>query len=271
MSGSKRAGEELRVFSPRRTRSRIPPIVYPPQATYLEGSAIITIPDSDVSAMLGDATIFRGLGGADRDELARRMVPRTFARGHVIFHRDDAAGSLHLVRSGSVQVTLETEDGKETVLALFGPGACFGEIAALDGAGRSATVIAAEPTTTLALSREDLMAFIHERPDFALQLISLLASRLRRTDARLEDAYFLDLDGRLARCLVGLAEERGESIADGIRIPPLSQSDLAAMLGSTRVSVNKLLGAYQDAGLIAMHSDGIVIGDMDRLRHRLDR
>ena len=200
------------------------------------------------------------------------MVPRIYRRDQVIFHRDDPAGALHLVRSGTVKVTLETEDGKETVLALFGPGACFGEIAALDGAGRSATVIAAEPTTTLALSREDLMAFIHERPDFALQLISLLASRLRRTDDRLEDAYFLDLDGRLARCLVGLAEERGEPSAGGIRIPlPLSQSDLAAMLGSTRVSVNKLLGAYQDAGLITMETDSVVIRDVEGVRRRLDR
>ncbi len=200
------------------------------------------------------------------------MVPRTYRRDQVIFHRDDPAGALHLVRSGTVKVTLETEDGKETVLAIFGPGVCFGEIAALDGGGRSATVAAAEPTTTLALPRDDLMAFIHERPDFALQLITLLAWRLRRTDERLEDAYFLDLDGRLARCLVGLAEERGQPSSGGIHIPlPLSQSDLAAMLGSTRVSVNRLLGAYQDAALIAMEIDGIVVTDLEGVRRRLDR
>ena len=222
--------------------------------------------------MLSAATIFRGLPASELDELARRMVPRAYQRGHVIFHRGDPPGSLHFVESGSVKVTLTTDDGKETVVALMGPGACFGEIAALDGSPRSASVTAVEPTSTRALLRDDLIAFIRERPDFALQLIELLASRLRRTDERLEDAYFLDLDGRLARCLLDLCDERGQSTADGVRIPlPLSQSDVAAMLGSTRVSVNKLLGAYQDAGLIVMQTDGIVITDVEGVRRRLDR
>ncbi|MDP9237787.1 MAG: Crp/Fnr family transcriptional regulator [Chloroflexota bacterium] len=226
---------------------------------------------SDLSAMLRASPLFRGLVAADIDELARHMVRRVYRRGQIIFHRGDAAGALHYVQSGSVKVTLTTDEGKETVLALFGPGACFGEIAALDGGARSASVTAAEPTTTLALLREDLLTFIRERPDFALQLIALLAARLRRADAQLEDAYFLDLDGRLARCLLDLGTDRGEATAAGMRVPlPLSQTDLAAMLGSTRVSVNKLLGAYQDAGLISFDDGGIIIKNVDGVRRRID-
>lgn len=199
-------------------------------------------------------------------------MPRTYRRGEVIFHRDDPAGALHFIRDGHVKIVLITEAGKETLLALFSAGDCFGEIAALDGGPRSATAVAVERTETLALLRDDLIAFLREHPDFALEVIALLATRLRRLDARLEDAYFLDLDGRLARCLLDLAEEVGERTHDGVRVRmPLSQTDLAAMLGSTRVSVNRLLGVYQDAGMIAVESDALVIKDIEGVRRRIDR
>ena len=227
---------------------------------------------SERTAILASGLLFRSLPPADLARLAERLVPRTYPRGEVVFHRDDPAGALHFIREGQVKIVLTTEGGKETLLALFGAGECFGEIAALDGGARSATAVAVERTETLALLRDDLIAFLREHPDFALDVISLLAMRLRRLDERLEDAYFLDLDGRLARCLLDLAEQSGERAQDGVRVRmPLSQTDLAAMLGSTRVSVNRLLGAYQDAGIIAVERDAIVIKDVEGVRRRIER
>lgn len=206
------------------------------------------------------------------ERLASRLRRRTFRRNEVIFHRGDPAGALYVIRTGRVKITLPSEEGDETVLALLGADDCFGEIAALDGGARSATVTAVEPTEALSLLREDLLAFARENPDFALALISTLAARLRRTDEWLEDAYFSDLDTRMARRLLELTDEHGRPSGDGIEVAfPLTQSDLAGMLGATRVSVNRVLGAYQDAGLLRLGRGSFTVLEPDDLRARAGR
>ena len=225
-----------------------------------------------ITEALAGSSLFQGMGEAELLAMAGRMKPRVYRRGEVIFRREDPAGALHLIQSGSVKISLDNDEGKETVLALFGPGACFGEIAALDGGPRSATVTAVEPTETLALLRTDLLDLMRSQPDVALALIGTLATRLRRIDARLEDAHFLDLDTRFARLLASLAEERGEPTAAGVEIKlPLTQSELAAMIGATRVSANRLLGAYQDAGLVRLQKRSIVLTNMPALLIRAGR
>jgi CRP/FNR family transcriptional regulator, cyclic AMP receptor protein len=226
----------------------------------------------DPAALLRSVALFAGVNEPALTRLARRLQRRTYRRNEVILHRGDPAGALHVIRSGRVKVTLPSEDGDETVITLMGAGDCFGEIAALDGGPRSATVTAVEPTETLALLREDLLACVREEPDLALALIQTLAARLRRTDAWLEDAYFQDLDTRLARRLVELADEQGHPVPDGIEVAfPLTQSDLAGMLGVTRVSVNRLLGVYQDERLLRLNRGSFTILNPDALRRRAGR
>lgn len=222
--------------------------------------------------MLRAVPLFAAVPERELTRPAGRLRRRTFKRGEVIMHRGDPAGALHVIRSGRVKITLPSEEGEETVLALLGEGQCFGEIAALDGGPRSATVTAVEPTETLALLREDLLALARESPDFALSLITMLAARLRRADEWLEDAYFADLDTRLARRLLDLALDHGRPAPDGIAVEfPLTQSDLAGMLGATRVSVNRLLGAYQDARIIRLGRGSFTILRLEALRERAGR
>jgi len=228
----------------------------------------VTIMDDPVE-LLRSVTLFAGVNEQTLARLARRLQRRTYRRNEVIFHRGDPAGAIHLIRSGRVKVTLPSEEGDETVLTLMGAGECFGEIAALDGEPRSATLTAVEPTETLALLREDLLACVREEPDLALALIQTLAARVRRTDAWLEDAYFQDLDTRLARRLVQLADDQGKATPDGIEVAfPLTQSDLAGMLGVTRVSVNRLLGTYQDDRLLRLNRGSFTVLNPDALRRR---
>jgi CRP/FNR family transcriptional regulator, cyclic AMP receptor protein len=226
----------------------------------------------DPVALLRSVTLFAAVNEQTLTRLARRLQRRAYRRNEVIMHRGDPAGALHVIRSGRVKVTLPSEDGDETVLALMTAGDCFGEIAALDGGPRSATVTAVEQTETLALLRDDLLASVRAEPDLALALIETLAARIRRTDAWLEDAYFQDLDTRLARRLVELADEQGRTTPDGIEVAfPLTQSDLAGMLGVTRVSVNRLLGAYQDDHLLRLGRGSFTVLNPDALRRRAGR
>jgi CRP-like cAMP-binding protein len=222
--------------------------------------------------LLRGSILFAELPEKQIETLAGRLRRRAYRRNEVIFHRGDPSGVIHLIRSGTVKIHLPSEEGDETVLGLQGPGGCFGELAALDGEPRSATVTAVEPVETFVLMREDLLTALRENPDLALALLSALAAHLRRTNEWLEDAYYLDLDQRLARRLYDLAVEQGRETPGGVEVPlPLTQSDLAALVGATRVTINRQLGIYQDARLLRLGRGSFTVTDMEGLRRRAGR
>lgn len=226
----------------------------------------------DPTVMLRQVPLFSELPAVELIRLAAMMRRRTFRRGEVIFHRGDPAGALHIVSVGRVKVSRPSEDGNETVLDLLGEGACFGELSALDGGLRSATVTAVEQTETQMLLREDVVNLARSSPDLAMAMVRILAERIRRTDDWLDDAYFADLDTRLANRLLELAEAHGQESADGILVQfPLTQSDLAGMLGATRARVNRMLGIYQDAGLLRLGTGTFTILDMQGIEDRAAR
>jgi CRP/FNR family transcriptional regulator, cyclic AMP receptor protein len=223
----------------------------------------------DPAEILRNVPFLAGVGDDVLVRLAGKMRRRSFRRNEVIFHRGDPAGGMHIIRSGRIKVTMQSEEGDETVLRIFGPGEHFGDMGALDGQPRSATITAIEPTETLVLLREDLLACAREFPDLAMALIEALSARLRETDERLEDAYYHDLDTRLARCLCQLAAEHGRETAEGIEVDvPLTQTDFAGMLGVTRVSINRQFGIYQDEGLLRLNRRSFTILQPAALRRR---
>jgi CRP/FNR family transcriptional regulator, cyclic AMP receptor protein len=201
-------------------------------------------------------------------DVASAIRTRRFRKGEVIFHRGDPGHALFIVAYGSVKIAVPTETGEEALLAVIGPGDFFGEMSLLDGAPRSATAIALEPVELWTLHRDDVLRPIMEVPG-AAAMLSALARRLRRTDAQVEEIGYLELDARLARAILRLAEEHGTPDGDGVRIDlPLTQTDLAALVGATRPRVNLLLGAYQDAGLMRLAGRSLILLDIPGFRAR---
>jgi CRP/FNR family cyclic AMP-dependent transcriptional regulator len=211
--------------------------------------------------------LFRGLDDAALESITRSLRTRRFRRGEVIFHVGDPGDALFIVSSGAVKITLPSDTGDEAILATLRAGDFFGELALLDGAPRSATAAALEPTETFVLPRQRFRELIATEPVIRDALLASLARELRRLTLHVEELHFLDIAGRLAARLVRLGEEHGTVQSDGsIRLNgPLTQSDLAAMVGCTRQSVNKLLGLFVDDRLIRLDRDAIVITDAEGL------
>lgn len=208
--------------------------------------------------------------GLDRDALERltgSMRSRRFRRGEVIFHLGDPGDALFVIMSGDVKISLPSETGEEAILATLGSGAVFGELALLDGAPRSASATALTATETVVLPRERFRELIATEAGVRDALLASIAGELRRLTTHVEELHFLDITGRLAARLVRLAQDGGTRTADGgIRLRKnLTQGDLAAMVGCTRQSVNKLLVQFTDDGLIRLEREGIVVTDMDGL------
>jgi CRP/FNR family transcriptional regulator, cyclic AMP receptor protein len=208
---------------------------------------------------------------ADRlAELAQLVQRRRYPRGAIIFHKGDPGTGLYLLTTGQVKIVLPSETGEEAVLGVLQAGDAFGELALFDGLPRSATVVALQDAEVLLLRREDFLAFVARSPEVATALLGVLSRRLRATNELIEDVVFLDVPGRLAKRLLDLGARYGKPTDQGIEIDlRLTQQELAAMVGTTRESVNKQLGWLGDQQLIALDRQRIVLLRPEELRRRI--
>jgi CRP-like cAMP-binding protein len=206
------------------------------------------------------------------ESLAGRLRRRRFRRNEVIFHQGDPGDALHIVANGAVKILLPSGEGDEAIIATLRPGDFFGELALLDGAPRSATAAALEQSDTLVLPRDVFIGLLDTLPGLRDALLAGLAHELRRLTGHVEELHFLDLAGRLAMRLTRLARETAPDAHGEIRLDwPYTQSDLAAMIGGTRQSVNRLLSELVEQDLIRIEPEVLVIADLDELARRAER
>jgi CRP/FNR family cyclic AMP-dependent transcriptional regulator len=155
-------------------------------------------------------------------------------------------------------------NGKGLILNVLGPGEFFGEIALLDGKGRTATAVARDACNLLFIPRKEFMAFFGDRPGAMSRIIELLCARLRRSTEYIADTAFLDLSTRLAKQLVSLAHDDDSSLEPALRI---SHAELAAMLGVSRERVSMQLAAWSDRGILDQGRGCLVVRDRQALQH----
>lgn len=215
---------------------------------------------------------FAGLDAAALDRVAAGTRTRRFRRGEVVFHVGDPGDALFVITSGAVKITLPSENGEEAILATLQPGEVFGELALLDGAPRSATAVALEATETIVLQRDRFRQLLATEPTIRDAVLANMATEVRRLTTHVEDLHFLDVTGRLAKCLLRLAGEGRPDGNGGIRLrSALSQSELAAMVGCTRQSANRVIGQFADDGLIRVERDSMVVTDLPGLERAARR
>jgi CRP/FNR family cyclic AMP-dependent transcriptional regulator len=201
----------------------------------------------EASALLGANSVFSVLSPAKREQLLRYGSKLSLAKGVRLCSRGDPGDACFLVLSGEIEVMVTDADGRDVWLAALGPGALIGEIAVLDGGPRSADMTAMRRSTLLSIRREAIFATLREEPDSALALLSLLATRLRYTDARVEETALIDLPGRLARVL----------LQGGAAPITQSQTELARQIGASRERVNKALAKWREEDWITIGASGI--------------
>jgi CRP-like cAMP-binding protein len=204
---------------------------------------------AEVLARVG---LFSGLSPAEVTGLASLMRPRTYARDEVIYLQGDIGTAFYVIATGRVKIGLTSPDGKELILRRLGPGDFHGELALLDDQPRSADAIATEPSVLLVLRRDAFRQFLAEHPAVATKLLATLSRYLRANTELIQDATFLDVPARLARILLELAGRSGEDLPPAGTVIPdrIRQAELAALVGATRESINKSLGAFERQGLI---------------------
>jgi len=159
-----------------------------------------------------------------------------------------------------VKVNLLSEDGREVILSLLGPGSVFGELSLLDGKPRSANVVAIEDTQLIMLRRSDFLHLVYRVPQIAIALLAELASRLRKTDRKIEGLALLDVTSRISETLLQLANERGTETPAGVVLKDRpTHQQLANMAGTTREMVSRVLKRLEQQGYISSKGRTITI------------
>ncbi len=159
-------------------------------------------------------------------ELSGRTALSKFRRNELICEQGEIADHLFIVFSGRVAITVRATDGRESVVAVLGPGALFGELPLFDGGVRSADARALGTVHLISVTYDDVRRVLEERPEVLWAVVRILGRRLRATDEALSDAMFLDVTGRTAKRLLQISA--GD---DDFRMP-LTQEELAGMVGA---------------------------------------
>jgi CRP/FNR family transcriptional regulator, cyclic AMP receptor protein len=230
-------------------------------------SAMIQDKLSARRALLAQHVLFADLRPDELERVLALTVERTFPHGQTIFQRGDQGSSLMAVLEGRVRISVCSEEGKEVTLGIMGPGELLGEIALLDGKGRTADATAMGACRLLLLDQRVFLPFLERNPSFAVHLLQILCGRLRKATSVCESLALLDIPARLARLLVQLAELQGEPTGAGRRIGfRLSQQELGNLVAATRESVNKQLKLWEDEGLISVDQGRITLHDLEEMR-----
>ena len=212
--------------------------------------------------LLRSTELFAELSDEALQQVGDASTSRVLRRGDVIFEEGSEPDHLYVVESGRIAIASKSIDGRESVFALMERGALFGEMGLLDGLGRSAEARALEPSQIIEIPYAPVRAAFDEDPQLLWGVVALLAGRLRSMDAALADSVFLDVTGRTAKRILELAGEQDEFTL------PVTQEELAGMVGASRERVNKAIASFAPLGWIAQPARGYASKDGEHLTRR---
>ncbi|WP_410644439.1 Crp/Fnr family transcriptional regulator [Amycolatopsis sp. lyj-346] len=206
------------------------------------------------------------LADTDREYLLARGTRRRFRANDVVLMEGDPSDHVHVLVSGWVRVSTIVEDGREVLFGLRGPGEVLGDLAAVTGRPRSASVRAIEPCTVFQLTGAEFVDVLHARPSIAIATIKTVAARLRSAESARIDSAAFDVSRRVAVVLVRLAEERGRTVPEGVVVDALSQEDIAAQIGAARRTVARALRVLRERGIVETGRRRFLIRELRVLR-----
>jgi CRP/FNR family cyclic AMP-dependent transcriptional regulator len=222
-----------------------------------------------VDDVLAGTPLFSALDPQGAEALRVSLQEIRVAKGQELFREGEPGDHLYVILEGKVKLGQGSPDGRESLMAVLGPGEMFGELSLFDPGLRTSTATALTEATVLALGNEQLMPLLEGRPEVAAALLQALARRLRRTNEAMADLVFSDVPGRVAKALMELGEKFGTLTPEGLLVThDMTQEEIAQLVGASRETVNKALADFGHRGWIKLESRQVLITDVDRLGKR---
>jgi CRP/FNR family transcriptional regulator, nitrogen oxide reductase regulator len=216
--------------------------------------------EPDAAAVcLRHSFLFSSTSPEDLVELISTAEEKNFKSGEYFFWEGDAPDSFYLLMSGRVKVIKHGSQGRETVVAFFGRGEIFGEVAVLENKPYPASAVAIEHSVVLMIKKRAFQDFIERRPSVALAMVGILSARLREAQGRLHDLSGERVEQRLSRTLRRLSSKLGREL-------PFTRQDLADMSGTTLETTVRFMSRLKEDGIISSKRSLIVIEDEEKLK-----
>jgi len=212
--------------------------------------------------LLTEVALFADLTPEQIDVIAAQAHSRELHRNDVIFSEGDDAEDLFVVASGRIAMSNKSIDGRESMMALMERGDLFGEMPLFDDGQRSAEARSLEPSSVIAIPYAPIRDLYEQQPTLLWKVVAMLVSRLRNVDAALADSVFLDVTGRTAKRLLELAADQDEFAL------PITQEELAGMVGASRERVNKAIASFIRLGWIEQTDRRYRITNREQLTRR---
>jgi CRP/FNR family cyclic AMP-dependent transcriptional regulator len=202
--------------------------------------------------LLSKVELFSELDSEDLARMASLAQMRSATKDTVIFHAGDPADAVYVIANGKVKIVTTSTDGKEFILTVLGAGQVFGEMALIESAPRSASVITVTSVEMVMIKRDEFHHLLNTAPAISKKLLVILSRRLRRANSKMESLAYMDVAGRLARYLLDLAKDHGQRMGKGwivVRRP--THSDIAHSIGTSRETVSRLINEFEEGfGLV---------------------
>ena len=211
------------------------------------------------SQLLKKSLVFSNLREDELAELSQFVIERSFEPGEFVFWEGDAPDWFYVIAEGNIKVLKHSSSGKEFIIAFFGPGEMFGEVAVFEDKPYPASAQAAIKTKVLGIKRDNFLSFLSSRPQVALQIISVLGGRLRDAQSRLKDLAGERVEQRLARILLMLYLKLGSTL-------PFTRQEIADMTGTTTETAIRIMSRLKDGGIIGSTRGKIIVLDETKLR-----
>ncbi|MHB8109042.1 MAG: Crp/Fnr family transcriptional regulator [Syntrophorhabdaceae bacterium] len=202
---------------------------------------------------LRNVDLFSNLKDNEIEAISRILYVNAYHRGQLIFQEGEDGNALYIVLKGAVKVCLYDEEGREYVLDVIGKHGFFGELALIDELPRSANALAMEASDLLIVRRNDFMKILMDNPSISINIMRVLAGRLRMADERIKSLAFLNVEGRVLKYLLDIGDRTGVMMKDFIIIEKgPTQIEIANSCGCSRETVSRMMASLVKKGLLSV-------------------
>ncbi|MBR2279512.1 MAG: Crp/Fnr family transcriptional regulator [Ruminococcus sp.] len=182
-------------------------------------------------------------------------------KGSIIYHQGDKARCFYYLKKGRVKVVMTSPDGMEKTLSTASGGEILGEAAFFDKMPRISSAYALTNLELVAVDESKLISLIKEKPELALELLEIQATRIRQLSAQIDSMAFMKADGRIARLLL-----QSVNVEDGKKTVNYTHEEIAGIVGVSRVTVSKILNEFKRKELLFTDYGKIILLDTEKLR-----
>ena len=221
---------------------------------------------SSLIRVLGQTSVFENLSEAELQAIITVSGRENLGAGETVFTTGSIGDAMYVIETGSLKISRIAPMGKERIIRLLGRGEVIGEMALFDDEPRSADAVTLEETVLIRIPKQEFLQLLEEIPSLAIRFLSVLATRLRRMNEKLEELTFLTARPRVARLLLEITEKATSERAEVLTVPlRLTQEEMAALIGITRETVSRILSELQGLGVISIEERILHIKELDKL------